>query len=109
MAVCVKVVTPEGNPFAEAFAEVLLVIPEAGLDVHNKEVVAVIVIGVFKVGETGTWNIEADAAVQELSLIVELIAPDAYEIEVGEPQIDVRFENVIFAFVNAPTSAPMQS
>jgi hypothetical protein len=90
-----------------------VVFPDVGFEtpgpVHNKVVVAVIVIGVVNIGDTGTWKIDAEAAVHELSLMTELIAPEPYEIEVGDPQIDVRFEKVIFAFVSAPTSCPIQS
>jgi hypothetical protein len=102
----VKVETPAGKPPADVLAEVGFETPGP---VHNKVVLAVMVMGVVNSGDTGTWKIEAEAAVQELSLIIELIAPDAYEMDVGEPQTDVRFEKVIFALVKAPTSAPIQS
>ena len=107
VAVSVKVETPAGNPLEVVLPDVGSAIEPA--PVHNKVVVAVIVIDVDKIGGTGTWKMEAVAAEQELSLITELIAPELYEKVVGEPQVGVKFENVMFAFVNDPTSAPIQS
>ena len=77
--------------------------------VHKYVVVAFTPIGVVKSEDTGTWKIEAVPASHELSLIAELIVPEEYEIEVGDPQNDVKFENVTSELVNSPTSAPIQS
>ena len=52
---------------------------------------------------------EAVPAEQELSLIAEFMVPELYVIVVGEPQYDARLEKVIVAFVNEPTSEPIQS
>ena len=52
---------------------------------------------------------DAVPAEHELSLMAELIAPELYVMEVGDPQTDVRFENDMVAFVSDPTSKPMQS
>jgi hypothetical protein len=108
VAVSVKSVTPLGKPAAEALTEVPLVIEAVGL-VHCTVVVAFMVIGVFRKLDTGTWKIEAVPAEQELSLIAELIVPEEYEMEVGDPQSEAKLENVTVAFVSAPTSAPIQS
>ena len=76
VAVNVKVVVPFGSPLAVEFAFVGAAILVAGLDDQSKVVVAFNTIGVAKFGATGTVKIEADAAEQELSLMVDEIDPE---------------------------------
>ncbi|MNY34277.1 hypothetical protein D3C86_1686050 [compost metagenome] len=102
-----KLDTPSGKPDEVVFAAVGLAIAPA--PVHNKVVVALIVSGVDKIGGTGTLKVDADCGEHVPSLIGALIAPELYEIVVGEPQKEVKFEKVIVAFVNAPMSPAIQS